>query len=291
MARRFSKSQLQSKLRQAQTKQRQAINRINQGIRKRNRAVQSAVNKYNGAVRAHNARVRSNRQRLQRELNRLRSCSATTTRYVTFRASVHQVHDAYERYDSRLGDSPEHALALDLAEREDANNVAVLNALLDEGQGIDDGEGADIQETKIVDELRGFSPELHARWEGALYALGPRNPDACRQFCTSSREILTHLVNLRAPTDEVLRSVPSCDTDQNGRPTRAARIRYVLASKGMDDESLEVFAEENIESILELFKTLNSGTHGEVGKFGLVKLRAIKARVEDGLLWMSHILS
>ena len=59
----------------------------------------------------------------------------------------------------------------------------------------------------------------------------------------------------------------------------------------MDDEALEAFAEENIESILELFKTLNSGTHGDAGKFGITKLRAIKTRVEDGLMWMSHILS
>lgn len=292
MARRFSRSQLQSKLRQIESKRRQAINRINQGIRKYNRDVQSAVNKHNSAVRAHNARVRSNRQRLQQELNRLsRQPSVATTRYATLRTSVSQVHTAYERYDARFGDSVEHAVALDLAEREDANSVAVLNALLDDDQERVEGEGDDLQETKIVDELRMFSADLHARWEGALYALSPRNPDACRQFCTSAREILTSLVNLRAPVGEVLSAAPSCEKDQHGRPTRGARIRHVLVSKGLDDVTSESFAEENIESILALFKTLNSGTHGDAGKYGLSKLRAIKTRVEDGLLWMSHILS
>lgn len=288
MARRFSKSQLQSKLRQIQNKQRQAIGRFKQAVRKAN----SAVNNYNREVRAHNARVRSNRQRLRQELNRLHSRSSTkVTYYTSLRTSVRLVHDAYERYETRFDDTPEHALSLDLAEQEDANSVAVMNALLDEGEDVGQADAAELEQTKITDELRVFSDDLHARWEGALYALSPRNPDACRQFCTSSREIITHLINLRAPVDDVLTALPSCEKDDKGRPTRAAKLRYVLIGKGMAADELETFAEANIKGVLELFQELSSGTHGQAGKFGLPQLLAIKTRVEDNLLWMSHILS
>jgi len=226
-----------------------------------------------------------------RELKRLQNRPSTSTRYVTLRSSVRQVHNAYERYDARHGDEPQHALSLDLAEREDANSLAVMNALLDESPEVEAEEAGDLQETRITDELITFSSDIDARWEGALYALSPRNPDACRQFCTSAREIITFLINFRAPVDKVLRAMPSCETDDKGRPTRSAKLKYVLTSKGMDDDTLEQFAEENIKSIIALFNELSSGTHGEAGKFGLAKLRAIKTRVEDGLLWMTHILS
>lgn len=292
MARRISISQLRSLLRQAQSRQQQAVNKINQGIRRYNQGVRSAVNKYNQEVRAHNARVRAHRQRVRQELTRLSSRLATT-RYSTFRVSVQTVHDAYIGYEAQVGvepDDPRHATLLDLAEREDANSLAVMNALLDEERLTDeDSEG--LRQTQITDELRVISEDLDSRWRGAVYALSPRNPDAARHFCTSAREVFVQILDLRAPDGEVLRAMPSCDKTQTGEPTRRWKIRYVLSKKGLELETLADFVQRDVENVLELFAVFNSATHGPAGKYDLGKLSAIKTRVEEGLLFLSSIVA
>ena len=117
------------------------------------------------------------------------------------------------------------------------------------------------------------------------------NPDACRHFCASAREVFTKMVHLRAPDTDVLNAMPSCEVTDKGKPTRRSRIRYVLSTKGMDVESLEDFVERDIANILELFDVLNSGAHGDAGKYDLPKLLAIKTRAEEGLLFMARIVS
>ena len=94
MARRYSTSQIRSKLRQAQQKQKRAVDNYNRDVRRYNRQVKSAVDQYDREVRAHNARVRANRQRLKNELAKLgRRQPTATTRYVTYRASVQNLAD------------------------------------------------------------------------------------------------------------------------------------------------------------------------------------------------------
>ena len=79
MARRYSASQIRSRLRQAQQKQQRAITKYNDAVRRHNQGVRTAVNRYNQAVRAHNERVRANRRRLASELARLNSKPTITT--------------------------------------------------------------------------------------------------------------------------------------------------------------------------------------------------------------------
>jgi len=290
--RRISPAQLRSQLRQAQNKQRQAITKFNQAVRRYNQGVKTAVNRYNQEVRAHNARVRAHRQRVRQELARLNSRSSST-RYTTFRVSVQTVHDAYVRYEAQVGAEPEdarHAAILDLAEREDANSLAVMNALLDEERDTDEDSEA-LRETQIADELRMISGDLDARWRGAVYALSPKNPDAARHFCTSARAVFVQMLELQAPDREVLSAMPSCETTQAGQPTRRSKIRYVLSKKGLAVESLEDFVQRDVENVLELFGVFNSGTHGPAGRYDLRKLTAIKTRVEEGLLFLSSIVA
>ena len=173
MARRMSRSQLQSRLRQAQSTQRQAIDKHNRGVRQHNQRVKSAVDKYNrdmrsvvskhnSAVRAHNARVRADRQRVRQELARLRA-RAATVRYSPFRVSVEALHEAYGRYESQVGPEPvdgRHAELLDLAEREDANSLSVINALLDDARDSGKVDADGLRSTRITDELWAISEDL-----------------------------------------------------------------------------------------------------------------------------------
>ena len=106
---------------------------------------------------------------------------------------------------------PQQVVALDLSEREAANSVAVVNALLDPTSSIVE-PGLPLQETTIEDELAVISEELDSRWRGALFALNPSNPEASRHFCSSSREIIAAILETKAPDELVFRVLPGCST-------------------------------------------------------------------------------
>lgn len=298
MARRVTPSQLRSMLRQAEQKQRQAINEYNSAVRrwnreadKYNRDVKRAINDYNREARAHNSRVRANRQRLRNELRKLAS-RGSKPQYASYGTSVRTLHQAFVRVEAKVesgvwagpGD-----MLLDLSEREAANSVEVLNALLaDPAEPL--AVAPDLRETSLTRELSDISPELDQRWRGALFALDPRNPDAARHFCASSREILGRILEIEAPDAEVLRSLPTCPTTGEGKPTRRAKIQFFLQRKQMPDEDLEDFVESDLDNVVQLFDVFNEGTHGTAGTFDLPQLSVIKRRVEDAIRFLHRII-
>lgn len=292
MARRISLSQFKSKVRQLEQKQCQAIDKYNREVRAHNRKVKQAVDQYNREVRAHNARVHANRQRLKSEIAKL-ARKNTTTHYVTFRTSVGQVQHAYERlesaaeadrYDERYND------ILDLSEREAANNAGLMNALLGDTDVESDATAPDSADSPVTPLLRRESDDLADRWQGALYALSRRNPDAARHFCTSAREIIAGILDTKAPNDAVSSVIPDCERTQQGTPTRRARIRYILHLTGMAQDELESFVEADMENVVQLFHTFNQGTHGTAGKFDIPQLQAIRRRVEDGIMVLARLI-
>jgi hypothetical protein len=292
-------------IRKAEREQRQAVNRYNQDARRYNAELKRAereynrdVDKYNAAVRqqkreidaynrkakAHNARVRQDRQRLITELKRLER-QASTAQYVPVQASVRVLNEAYQRVDVASESWSGSGVALaDLAETETANSAAAANALL--------GDEADLrgEETVITDELRVISAELDKRWQGALFSLDSRNPDAARHFCTSSREILTRVIDLEAPDDVVLEALPDCETLDDGRPIRRAKIGYLLSKSGADHQSLRDFVETDVDDVMKLFGVFNDATHGDAGVLDLNALRALKQRVEGAIKFLSAIV-
>ncbi|MDD9982302.1 MAG: hypothetical protein OXU81_13245 [Gammaproteobacteria bacterium] len=297
MARRVTPSQFRSKLRQLQAKRKQAIDKYNRDVTAYNQKLRSAVNKhnqavnrYNSQVRAHNNRVRANRNRLRQELDKLVR-AASQPRYVTFRRSVESVHRSYFRLESaaetsRYGDH--YNDVLDLSEREAANSASVMNALLGNPESLD--TEAHIQSTTLDPVLSLIAADLPDRWHGALFSLNPNNPDAARHFCTSAREILTRILDSRAPDRLVLAEMPACERTASGSPTRRAKIRFFLQRSNMSDEALENFVEEDIRNVLHLFREFNDGTHGSAGRFSLKQLLAIKKRVEDAVAFLWSII-
>lgn len=290
MVRYISFSQLQSKLCEAARKQEQAIYRYNEEVRRHNQRVKQAVDKYNQEVRAYNARLRANRDRLRSELVRL-SRQPVTTRYVTFRASVHTLNDAHTRLELRAEthlDSRYNHL-LDLSEREAANSVSVMNSLL--GNAADSQGPADtLQDATLTEELKKISEDLDNRWRGAVFALNPHNPDAARHFCTSAREVITQILELKAPDTHVIQLMPDCGRTEQGKPTRRSKIKFFLHRKGMLDDVLEEFVDEDMQNIVELFQIFNDGTHGSAGTFDLQQLSVIRKRVEDGIMFLSRLI-
>lgn len=293
MARHISPSQFRSKIRQAEQKMRQAINKHNSAVRDYNRKVKKAVNDHNRNARAHNARARANRQRLNRELTRLQRQATPNQQYVTFHVSVNAVQSAYEHLErsaeSGLLDERYNEL-LDLSEREAANNAGLMNALLGQAEPTNDAEPNDAP-SPLTAILASISEDLARRWQGALHALSPHNPDAARHFCTSARELITRIFDLKAPDTAVRAAMPGCEcTPDRKTPTRRAKLRYFLHLKEMDSEDLIAFAESDMSNIVELFSVFNKGTHGEAGTFDFAELQAIRQRVEDGIMFLSRLI-
>ena len=295
MPRRVTPSQLRNMIRQAEQKQRQAINKYNEGVRKWNREADKynreskrAVDNYNREARAHNALVRRNRQRLRNELSKLAS-QASRTRYVTYRTSVESLHSAFVRVEAKADAGVLGSQILDLTEGETANSFTVLNSLLDDAQAPSADADA-LRQTSLEGELSEISTDLDQRWHGALFALDPRNPDAARHFCASSREILARVIESEAPDEEVLRALPGCPRTQEGRPTRRARVQFFLHRKGLLDGDLEDFVERDLDNVVALFSVFNEGTHGSAGTFTLGQLAAIKHRVEDAIRFLHKVL-
>ncbi len=292
MARRLSSSQIRSKLRQAQSNQRQAFNRLNREVRSHNNKVRQynserrrAIDAYNREFRSYNARVRANQSRLRLALRWL-STQAISVRYSSSRESFVALNSAYERLDNSDADP----FISDLAERDTANSATLLNTLLgDESQvEVEDGK---LTRTKLTELLGRYSSEMQDRWSGAIFALTPRNPDAARHFCSSSREILADILNSEAPDAEVLARFPDCQVTEQGTPTRPSKIHYCLDRSGMNLEVLEDFVDFNIKDLSVLFKDLNTGAHGPAGRFSIPQLTAIKTRVEDAIEFVCEIVA
>ena len=285
MPRRVNASQLRAQIRQAQNKQRQAIQRYNNEARRYNSKLKQGIDAYNRAVRSYNARLRSDHSRLQAALRRLAQ-QPVSVRFQSLSQSSSLLATAYERLDNGSADP----FLSDLAERETANSVSVVNALI----GVDNdtlGSVDDLTTSKITASLSTFSEDLTMRWSGAIFALNPANPDAARHFCTSSREIITEILNEEAPDRDVVARFPDCQKTERGTPTRRAKVSYCLDRSGSTNVLLEDFVDENIRDLNVLFDDLNSGAHGAAGKYTLEQLTAIKGRVEDSIEFICEIAS
>ena len=292
MPRRTTSSQLRSKIRQAQAKERQRIQRVNRSIHQHNNKVRQhnsklnrAINDRNRKVRSHNTRVRANQARLRSALQRF-ARRTVTGHYASIHQSVFELSTAYDRLDKSDADP----FLSNLAERDTANSVTVLNNLIAD---IDDPQGSDGQltSTNISESLASISSDLSDRWSSAIFSLNPRNRDAARHFCTSTREIIADIINDSAPDADVFASFPDCETTDRGTPTRRAKIRYCMERNGVANGELEDFIDTNINDLSVLFKDLNTGAHGPAGRFSPPQLVAIKTRVEDAIGFVCEIVA
>ena len=279
MVRKISTSQLRSQLRRLESKQRTAINNYNR-----------AIKNYNTQVRKINNELRRNQQKIKSELSKLNSGFRITTTYST---SVRTLNVSYQRvtdnYEVLENTNSKQEQLYDLIEQENANNLVVANTLNNPNDTAEI-EGS-LNDSMIGDKLKILSPDLNDRWNGALYSLNPKNPDATRHFCTSSREIFTDIFDNYAHDEEVFNMFPNCDKTERGNATRRWKIKYFLNKKGIELKGAEEFIDNDIDNILELYHILSDGTHGYAGRYTFIQLKAIKKRVEDGILFLCNIVS
>ena len=303
MPRRITHSQIRSRIRQAEANQRRAIDNYNRQVRQHNAKVKRAVDAYNREVRKYNTKrrraidtvnrnIREYNNRVRANQTRLRSARTTLVRrqltsdhYLGVHQSAIELSTAYDLLDNSGADP----YLSDLAERETANSLTVANSLAEDVESESFSDDA-FNITKITTELSDFSHDLNNRWNGALYALDPRNPEAARHFCTSSREIISSILNTIAPDAEVMAYVPDCPRTERGTPTRRAKIRYCLVRLGVANDDLENFIDTNVRDLNTLFADLNAGAHGPSNKFNSQQLASIKTRVEDSIVFARELM-
>jgi hypothetical protein len=207
------------------------------------------------------------------------------------RTSLEALNRSYHSLDADVQNRPnsfQRRLLVDYPEQETANSFLLYNSL----QGIDAediGQDEALQRTVIERHLSSISPELERRWRGALYSLNLGNPDAARHFCTSVREIFVKVIDSKAPDVEVAQH-PYCEFFE-GRPNRRSKIKYLMSKKAIALTSFENFMEDDIKNLLDLFRSLNDGTHGNAGTFGVPQLLRLKKRVEDSIMFITSFSS
>jgi hypothetical protein len=220
-------------------------------------------------------------QRIARELERKQrqAIDKYNQEVRRYNENVRRAVDSYNR----------EARVLDLSEREAANSVDVASTLLGSPPDVEVSSYG-LEDAQLTNELRRISEDLDDRWRGAIFALNPRNPDAARHFCTSAREIMTQILETKAPDDVVIAAMPDCVRTDQRKPTRRAKVRFFLHRKGMLEATLEEFVEQDMQNIVDLFGIFNDGTHGSAGTFDMQMLSVIRKRVEDGIFFLSRLI-
>jgi hypothetical protein len=271
-----------------------AVEQHNRTVENHNREVHrrhnQAIEDYNRVVRAHNSNVQANQARQRLAFSRLPR-DVVGVRYSVLRASTLTLNQSYSRLEGQVGNQTSDdndELVFGIPSSENANSLELMAALLGNPAESDINPGA-IQHSAIERELRQVSNDLDSRWKGAVFALNPGNPDAARHFCTSAREIVTSILELRAPDTDVLQHIPNCAVTRMGKPTRREKIRYLLGRRGIALTELGDFIENDVSNVVDLFQVFNGATHGEAGCYEWTRLASIKKRVEGGILFLSRI--
>jgi len=280
----FNMSKFNSQINRLKQQTRRAENEMNRAINKCNRDMRNAFNKYNASVRQYNSNVRRNKQIISNELRKLNSLPSVSTSYTISSRNMQTYYDEINAfYSEGIEVTPKQNHILDLVEQEQANSLITENYI--ERDNAPEESPEDIE---IGNKLALVSDDLNNRWKGAVFALNPNNPDATRHFCTSTREIFTEFLEIKAPDEKVFAYNPQCVKTDRGNATRKEKIKYMMRNTNFDD-SVVSFVEADIKNILELNHLLSGGTHGPAGKFTFEKLIQVKKRVEQGIIFLCEI--
>ncbi len=294
MAKKVSVSEYNRLLRQYNQKAKQHNQRVkrqidnyNREVKKVNAANKKAVDDYNRAARQYNAEQLRRKQQYDMAVRRLTSTPQTTQIHYRTTKIYTSSTDLYQSYDRLLHDVESSSTNLtnnDLYTRypqqETTNSTELCNAL--NGYYSQDISSDFLGQSKIEVSLSSVSHDLSNRWKGALFSLNHNNPDASRHFCSSVREILSELINIKAPDKDVWTAYPDCDL-HNSKPNRRSKVTYILSKRSVFMQSMVDFVEKDVNDVINLFFELNSGTHGRAGKLNVQQLIRLKKRVEDAL--------
>lgn len=138
-------------------------------------------------------------------------------------------------------------LEAEATERIDANIIAPWEA------------GHNCARADLLTVLRGLDPTVPELLAGAWDDVSRQGPAAVSKIANCSVEALDRCLRAAAPPHDLLAWIGTTDRqkallDEKGRPTRAARVRYVLRSRNNDLKLVEA----HVESLVTMAASLNS---------------------------------
>lgn len=263
------------------------VKRVNDHNRKVYSQRKKAVQDYNREVDKFNSSQRQRKRNYEAQLRRLNSTSTTThilNSTTNISRSSKNLSSSYSNLISDpLINSNTSELINNWPERETSNSLDLTNAL--NGHYVENISLDFLQNSEVESSLTILSSDLGNRWRGALFSLNHHNPDASRHFCSSAREILTKVINIKAPDNRVILKYPDCEMHGKS-PNRRSKLRFILNNSSIIIKSVLDFVDNDIDDVLNLFGELNKGTHGESGKFNAQQLIRLKKRVEDSIAYI-----
>jgi hypothetical protein len=113
-------------------------------------------------------------------------------------------------------------------------------------------------------------------WHGAWDALVSDNPDRIRHTLVSVRELITQVLHMLAPDDQVRAWSHSPEHYYNGRPTRSARLLFIHSQ--INSPEMKDYFRKEIGACVEFIDLLNDGTHDIVPNFSDAQVKIMLRR-------------
>lgn len=135
-----------------------------------------------------------------------------------------------------------------------------------------------IIEGKLVELLNSFDDNLLKLYKGAIQAYHSDNLDKLRHFAVSFRELFNTVIHSLAPDSKIKNWSTTKEDYYNGRPTRRARIKYIL-DECQNNYFLNYF-HLDINAILDLIRMVNKATHTIEQPFSPIIIKSIKEKME-----------
>lgn len=135
--------------------------------------------------------------------------------------------------------------------------------------------------------LANLDPSLVQLWQGAKQALNSDNPDRVRHFAISVRELMTQVLHLLAPDDQIRAWSNSPVHFYQNRPTRRARLQFIY--RGITNDKFGTFVESDISTSLALLDLFQTGTHGVVVEYTRPQLEAMGLKMDAVIRFILEI--
>lgn len=139
--------------------------------------------------------------------------------------------------------------------------------------------------------LAELDPEIVNLLDGAWVDVQKPGPGALVKISSCAVEALDRALRTSAPDREVLDWVAGRGPrllDDKGRPTRGARVRYVLRNRKGDQKLVEVQVDAAVTFVNELFGRLQAAKHASVGDITVVRAHLVSVESILGQLYVVH---
>lgn len=160
-------------------------------------------------------------------------------------------------------------------------SVAAAEPIPDESaEAVSDARASVSELSPLESLLQEVDPDLLVPLQGARASLGSSNPDRVRHVSSSLREVYTHVTHKLAPTKDVRAwSEDPGFYDEEGKPTRRARLLYVV--KAVRSEEFLSFVETDVEEALNFLDTFHRGAHKLAPDLSDEQLQKMAERMES----------